>query len=271
MTDDDHLDDLASAYLDGAASPAEAARVEGDPALLARVEQLRAVRVALGELPPLDAVRRDLAVRAAVAAFEAEAKAEDDAAAPGAHGSVTSLAEVAARRGPPARLVQLAGAAAVVLLLAALVPFLASLGGSSDDDEAGGFEETAGEIGGDAADADRPSAPEAAGGATTTAADGGASDLQRYASVAELMEAVREGEPGGFSSGLPPDVAADAGGTCARAAADRAPEAATVAPQGTALVGETVVDVYVTSGADGTGRVLVFRAADCVLLGELPG
>lgn len=47
MTDsprDPELDELASAYLDGAATPDERARVEADPDLLAEVERLRQIR-----------------------------------------------------------------------------------------------------------------------------------------------------------------------------------------------------------------------------------
>jgi hypothetical protein len=51
MTDPPPTDqdlELVSAYLDGEATPAERARVEADPALLARVEELRTVAGALG-------------------------------------------------------------------------------------------------------------------------------------------------------------------------------------------------------------------------------
>jgi anti-sigma factor RsiW len=51
MTDQSPTDqdlELASAYLDGEATPAERARVEADPALLARVDELRAVAGAVG-------------------------------------------------------------------------------------------------------------------------------------------------------------------------------------------------------------------------------
>ena len=44
-----HQDELVSAYLDGEATPAEIAEVEASDALLARVEELRAVRDAVAE------------------------------------------------------------------------------------------------------------------------------------------------------------------------------------------------------------------------------
>jgi hypothetical protein len=64
------FDELASAYLDGEVTPDERARVEGDPALRARVEDLRLARDALASTP-VDAPRaeaRDAAIRAAVGA-----------------------------------------------------------------------------------------------------------------------------------------------------------------------------------------------------------
>ena len=79
-------DELASAHLDGATTPEEAARVESDPALLARVEVLRSVRAAVA-LPdrPVDPARRDAAIAAALAAV-----ADEDA--------VLSLSMARARR-----------------------------------------------------------------------------------------------------------------------------------------------------------------------------
>jgi hypothetical protein len=60
-------DELASAYLDDATTAAERARVDSDPALRARVDELRAVRDALaGPIEPPTTVVRDRAVRAAL-------------------------------------------------------------------------------------------------------------------------------------------------------------------------------------------------------------
>ena len=61
-------DELASAYLDGAATDEERARVEGDDALRARVDELRAARDQLAAAPvePPDTEARDRAIRAAV-------------------------------------------------------------------------------------------------------------------------------------------------------------------------------------------------------------
>lgn len=60
------LDELASAYLDGEATPEEAALVESNPHLQALVEELRAVRdlVATPVEPPSDKVRDQMIARA---------------------------------------------------------------------------------------------------------------------------------------------------------------------------------------------------------------
>jgi hypothetical protein len=62
-------DELASAYLDDAVTPAERAQVEADPALLARVEVLRSVHDALANpvVPPTTA-ERTAAIAAALGA-----------------------------------------------------------------------------------------------------------------------------------------------------------------------------------------------------------
>ena len=67
-------DELVSAYLDDEATSAEVAEVEGDDVLLARVEQLRAVRDAVAApVPPMSAERRDQMISAALAVADAEA------------------------------------------------------------------------------------------------------------------------------------------------------------------------------------------------------
>lgn len=63
----DDLTFLASAYLDGDTTPAERARVDGDPTVIAEVERLRQVRAVLShtESPPISIRERHIA-----AAFE---------------------------------------------------------------------------------------------------------------------------------------------------------------------------------------------------------
>lgn len=68
MTDEQF--ELASAYLDGAASDDERARVEGDSEMLAAVEELRAISAAVADAEPPSASVRDGAIAAALAAFD---------------------------------------------------------------------------------------------------------------------------------------------------------------------------------------------------------
>ena len=121
MTHHDPLDDLASAHLDGATTPEEAARVQADPSLSARVEALRLVRTAMAATAPPDGGRREQAIAAALMAYD-----EDR--------TVTPLTPVVSRhRGPAQRSWRVASVAAAVAALAALVPLLASLSSGSDD------------------------------------------------------------------------------------------------------------------------------------------
>jgi hypothetical protein len=193
MTDPDPLDELASAHLDGATTPEEAERVAADPELQARVEALRAVRVALTAMPLVDAQRREHAIAAALAAFD-EADATGGGVAP-----VRSLTPVAGRRrGPSAQAWRAIGAAAAVAVLAALVPLLASLSSSSDDsaDTASRALEERGEDG--AADAPMSAAaPESAvgGEVSTTLANPLASQYAAFGSFPDddaLVQAIRD-------------------------------------------------------------------------------
>ncbi|HEV8115309.1 MAG TPA: hypothetical protein VGP53_03655, partial [Acidimicrobiales bacterium] len=155
MTEPDPLlDELASAHLDGTASPEEVARVAGDPALQARVDELRAVRAAVGAIPVVDPRRRDAAITAALAVYDEQPEGPKVRTPP-----VTSLAAVAARRrtAPVAR--RLVGVAAAIVLLALLVPLVAGLGERSDDDQAA---ETSTAF--DGSDQDVPDSEQAEGG-----------------------------------------------------------------------------------------------------------
>ena len=112
-------DELVSAYLDGEATPAEIAEVEGDDALLARVEELRVVPDALAApVPSLAAEQRDQLISAALGVADVEADARLEA-------KIVPL-----RRPQPLFL----AVAAAVLLLAAVVT--AGLFGSRGGDDA---------------------------------------------------------------------------------------------------------------------------------------
>ena len=115
-----HQDELVSAYLDGEATPAEIAEIEASDALLARVEELRAVREAVAEpVTPLPADRQDDLIGAALGVADAEEAARVEARV------------VPLRR--PQRL--LLAAAAAVVVLAAVVGTGLLAGGSGDDSE----------------------------------------------------------------------------------------------------------------------------------------
>jgi anti-sigma factor RsiW len=123
----DGEDELLHAYLDGEASAAERARVEGDPALLARLEAVRTLRAevrAALEVPAEQAAPgRELRLAAALDAFAAPDAAGDGerepelvAAAMTAPAPVSSLDEARERRSNRARLGAWLGAVAVVLV-----------------------------------------------------------------------------------------------------------------------------------------------------------
>ena len=79
MTDHDLNDELnpqhelASAYLDGVASPTERAQVEASPELQALVASFTAVRAQLADVAPVGSSTRDAAFAAAFAEFDAPA------------------------------------------------------------------------------------------------------------------------------------------------------------------------------------------------------
>lgn len=61
---------LASAYLDGELDAAEARRAEGDPAVMAEVAQLRALRTGLRDVEPPSDAAREAALTAALGEFD---------------------------------------------------------------------------------------------------------------------------------------------------------------------------------------------------------
>lgn len=157
MTDDE-LDLIASAYVDGEATPEEVALVERDPDLAARVELFRQVQVNEPTIPPSGLADHQLA--AAVAEFEtimavgsptetvdAREAAVSQQAAPN---SVIDLRERAARRAEqessgqgrsPARSTTRAfpswlGAAAAVVVIAGGAVWAVGRAGSGQNDEA---------------------------------------------------------------------------------------------------------------------------------------
>lgn len=119
-------DELASAYLDGVATPDEVARVEADTDLRARVEELRAVRDAVGAtVASPTAADRDRAIEAALAAFGEPATGEQ-------HSAPADLDGARRRRAQRMRYTGIASvAAAAVAVLAATV----LIGDDTSDDQ----------------------------------------------------------------------------------------------------------------------------------------
>jgi hypothetical protein len=113
--DPDHDDELVSAYLDGAATAAERARVEGDPRLQARLAELRAVAEAVGR--PVPSVGADAAIARALAAV----------------GPVAPVVSLDAERRRRQRLMVVVGSAAAAVVVAILaLPALLQDDGSGD-------------------------------------------------------------------------------------------------------------------------------------------
>lgn len=133
-------DELASAYLDGEATAAEIAEVEASDALLARVEELRAVRDAVAEpVVALSAEQRDDLIGAALGAADAEDAARLEARVVPLH--------------RPQRLL-LAMAAAVIVLAAVVgTGLIASRGGDEYADTAATATESLARMAAEPADA----------------------------------------------------------------------------------------------------------------------
>jgi len=193
---DDHIDqrdELASAHLDGEATPGERAAVEADDDLMERVRTFARVRAAVAEVPAVDTDQRETAIAAVLGATEAPGAPEQR--------EVADLEE--RRRAGTPRGWRIAAAAAAVALVLLAVPVIGSLGSRSDDAETAGEaatreaapdadeQEGAGQDLGAADDGSGTEAPAAgAGGFSTTgdAIDGG--DLGSFETVGTLAEAL---------------------------------------------------------------------------------
>jgi hypothetical protein len=156
------LDELASAYLDGEVTADERARVEGDPALLARVGELGQVRETLkAAVTPADAAVRARALEAARQDAALEARPVD------------LDVRRAERRRNRINLLVLGGAAAAAIAVAVAVATTRSETDSNSSSSATVAAESrdAAEGGGATTTASAPApATTAAGGATTTTA-----------------------------------------------------------------------------------------------------
>ncbi|MGE0511995.1 MAG: hypothetical protein AB7Q42_24045 [Acidimicrobiia bacterium] len=135
MTDDDFsLDELASAYLDDEVTADERAAIEASPSLLARVEAMRTVRIALqSDLDRLDEARLADALAAAMAVFDADLGERDRAPASTPAPAPADLAGARSRRAGRVWRPVLAIAGAAALGVAA-ISGVANLTAANDDD-----------------------------------------------------------------------------------------------------------------------------------------
>ena len=122
------IDEIVSAYLDGEAAPDEQARVESDPALLTRVEQLRAQSLTVAAPASASPALKELHLSAALDLFDSQhelstpTKGESQAKSP-EPAPVASL-DSARERKRPRRLNFVTGiAAALALVFAGIVAF----------------------------------------------------------------------------------------------------------------------------------------------------
>lgn len=155
MTDEE-LDLIASAYVDGEATPEEVALVEREPALAARVEEFRALDAEIAGAPPVPENLKEQQISAALAAFDATPKTTGQAPATvsvGAPENVIDLTDRSSGRGgsdstpltdrtAPTSIESrsmfpswLAAAAAVVVIGGGVVFSLNRLSGGGDDAE----------------------------------------------------------------------------------------------------------------------------------------
>ena len=179
MTDSDpRLDDLLSAHLDGETTADEAARIERDPAAIARLEQLAAARDALSsDRPSVDAASRDTTLARVFAELD-----RDESPRP-----LTPVSDLSTRRRNPGRF--LAAAAAAIIAVALLGGAIGMLANESGDDD------SASSSGAEMSTMDDSTAADATGGSPerSAAAVEGASEpsLGRFDDTTQLRDAVR--------------------------------------------------------------------------------
>jgi hypothetical protein len=293
MTAPRDLDELASALLDGLLTDDEATAARRDPAVLARLAELAAVRDAVRRPPARpDTDARERGLAAALAAFDAGDEAgeqRETSAAAGATVSPFGRRRPAARpasayRGTPRRPRGTAGrrwltAAAIVLAVVGLGVLASNWDTGSDSGD------TAATSSDDAEGSDSATEEEAEGGtveerAAPSVAPGGIVDLGDVDSPEALAERAQSARADGSSSLLGQasggEDAADEGGggvpltgQCADgAAAGRLPAAGeTIVMEARARLDGDTVDVWVLA-ADGKERVVAIDATCAVLVDQ---
>jgi hypothetical protein len=266
MTDhDDHIDDLASAHLDGATTPEEGAAVTRDPAVLARLEALRSARDrvrATAAQDPVDPGRREAAIAAALAAFD-----DAGAAEAAGDGAVVALAPRRGVRalGPRWRAL---GIAAAVALVAVAVPLLTRLGSDDGEDLASS---------GDAGDERTiEESTAAAGGPPADAgfdAPASSTPLGTFGSVDELAAAVQvevvQRTAAATESALAAGDDVSRPQPCAAEVEERAGDRGRAYEGYATLDGSTVV-VLVLEDADGRRTLVLFDLDGCTEVTSRP-
>lgn len=285
------LDELASALIDGELDPTTALSARQRPEVLARVDELTAVRAALresaraaetgGEGP--DPATRERAIAAAMAAFDHEGRRGD--------ATVSRLDVRRAARGEAMR--RWLGAAAAVAVIGAGIAGLALAGSGGDSDDGASTEQATGEAdagteesgGSDQATASGGD-PESDRSQEATAPESGASDhaseepdatggdaavdLGAFDTEAALVADVEtrlgtDGSGGGAGAATEPADPATLVARCpGTVPAPLADPAATVVFRGRATVAGTAIDVWVTDGEG--GRRLVAIDASCAVV-----
>ena len=185
---DDALDELASAVLDGEATPDEVTRVADDPDLQRRRDELATVRAAIAAPVPVPAGAADQAVAAALAVLPA-----GDGAAPSSpsDGSSAEVVDLGAHR-TRNRVLAAVAAVAVLALLLGVAPRV--LGGRSTSTDA----------------ASAPVAASAAPSTTSTRLAGPLSATQDAGSANRDAAAAEKSAPSAAAGGAMPSTTATA-------------------------------------------------------------
>jgi hypothetical protein len=288
MTTPRDPDELASALLDGLLSDDEAAAARRDPAVVARLVELAAVREAVGTPPPPpDPASRERSLAAALAAFDA-ADGGDETGDPAAVAPMTRTraarsADTSWRASDPGRRGRWLTAAAVILVVVGLGFLARDLGSDGDSESA----ETLSAGDESSTEAGTPGSAEVEEGAGTggqaeeAAEPVDLGDVGSPDALADRARAwLREESDGAETELSGDDAPADQGAAVdeefARACESGAdpnegalaPVAGTVVLEGRATLDGRSVDVWVVDV--GGAQRLVAVAADCTVVVDQP-
>ena len=237
----EHDDELASAYLDDAATAEERARVEADPTLVERVEALRRVRdvVASTPVPAPIAEVRDAAIGAAMG-----------------EPNVVDLRVARVRR--RLRVASIAAAIVLVVGVAGLLARSLNTGGSRSAKTAAGASSPSSTAGASSSERN------AAAGATPFAASGQSAALGSFTDRPSLAAAAKAALSASLSTSAGADRASPGGAPTPPSCATPAPDhSVTRALAGTAVLQGEPVQVDVFTLADGSQELVVTYVGSC--------